>query len=66
MSDRWQGTRVLFTGRKRDRVVPTERTGELVRIPELAGAGVGLHWHEGGHELCHGGVDATRRRLAAS
>jgi phospholipase/carboxylesterase len=58
------GKRVLITAGRRDPICPPSLTIRLEDYLREAGADVTVAWHEGGHELRPGEVEAARRFLA--
>lgn len=58
------GKRILITAGRRDPICPPPLTTRLEAYLREAGADVTVAWHEGGHELRPGEVEAARRFLA--
>jgi phospholipase/carboxylesterase len=58
------GKRVLITAGRRDPICPPALTTRLEAYLREAGADVTVDWHEGGHELRPGEVEAARRFLS--
>ena len=57
------GRRVLITAGLRDPICPAPMSEELANWLETQGANVEAHWHEGGHEIRPGELDAARAFL---
>jgi phospholipase/carboxylesterase len=60
------GRRILVTAGRRDPICPPELTTRLAAYLREAGADVTLDWHEGGHEVRPGEIEAAGRFLAAA
>lgn len=60
------GRRILVTAGRRDPICPPELTARLVAYLRAGGADVTLDWHEGGHEVRPGEIEAARRFLATA
>lgn len=58
-------TRLLVTAGRRDPIAPATGTQALADWFAQQGASVETVWHEGGHEINHGELDATARFLAS-
>ncbi|PSJ63415.1 alpha/beta hydrolase [Kumtagia ephedrae] len=58
------GRRILVTAGRRDPICPPELTSRLAAGLRAAGADVTVDWHEGGHEVRPGEIEAARRFLA--
>jgi predicted esterase len=59
-----RGVAVFVAAGRGDPIVPTENTKQLVSMLDQAGADVGEHWHQGGHELSQTVVEAARQWLS--
>jgi predicted esterase len=55
---------IFLSSGKRDSIVPTANTRQLMSMFEAGGASVSMHWHEGGHELGQDDVEAAKLWLA--
>ena len=53
------GKRILITAGRRDPICPTPATQALADWFTAQGAGVEVFWHEGGHEIRQGELQAT-------
>ncbi|MEW9834405.1 alpha/beta hydrolase [Mesorhizobium marinum] len=60
------GRRVLITAGRRDPIGPPGLTSRLQDHLLAAGAGSTIDWHEGGHEIRTGEIEATQRFFAAA
>ena len=60
------GHGVLITAGRRDPICPPNLTSRLAAYLRDRGADVTLEWHEGGHEVRPGEIEAARRFLAAA
>lgn len=60
------GKRVLITAGRRDPICPPEMTSRLDEWLRAKGADVTLFWHDGGHEVRPGEIDAAREFLGAA
>lgn len=60
------GRRLLITAGRRDPICPPNLTARLEAHLRAAGADVTVEWHEGGHEVRPGEIDAARRFFAAA
>jgi len=60
------GRRILVTAGRRDPICPPDLTTRLASYLREAGADVTLDWHEGGHEVRPGEIEAAGRFLAAA
>lgn len=58
------GRRILITAGRRDPICPPDLTNRLASYLRAGGGDVTLEWHEGGHELRPGEIDAAKRFLA--
>lgn len=58
-------TRLLLTAGRRDPICPAALTERLKAHLEAAGADVRIAWHDGGHELRPGEIEAARTFLAS-
>jgi phospholipase/carboxylesterase len=56
---------VLITAGRRDPICPPEATSRLAAWLRAKGADVNIAWHEGGHEVRPGEIEAAREFLAA-
>jgi phospholipase/carboxylesterase len=59
-----EGRRILITAGRRDPICPPDRTAALAAHLRDAGADVTVEWHDGGHEVRPGEIEAARRFLA--
>lgn len=55
---------VLIGNGRNDPIAPAEQAEELARMLDDAGASVEMAWHDGGHEVTAGVVDAARAWMA--
>ena len=60
------GRGILVTAGRHDPICPPELTSRLAAYLRDRGADVTLDWHEGGHEVRPGEIEAARRFLAAA
>lgn len=60
------GKRVLITAGRRDPICPPEMTSRLEAWLRAKGADVTVEWHDGGHEVRPGEIEAARKFLAAA
>jgi phospholipase/carboxylesterase len=60
------GRGILVTAGRRDPICPPDLTSRLAAYLRDRGAAVTLDWHDGGHELRPGEVEAARHFLAAA
>lgn len=60
------GRRILITAGEADPICPPELVARLETYLKAAGAGVETVWHEGGHELRPGEIEAARRFIAGT
>lgn len=60
------GRRVLITAGRRDPICPPALTSRLEAHLRAGGADVMVDWHEGGHEVRPGEIEAARLFLAAT
>lgn len=60
------GRQVLMTAGRRDPMAPAAKTQALADYFEAQGAVTELIWHEGGHEVAQGELDAAKRFLAGA
>ena len=58
------GRRILITAGRRDPICPPALTTRLESYLRAANADVTVAWHEGGHEMRAGEIEAARRFLA--
>ena len=58
------GKRMLVTAGRRDPICPPNLTSRLEAHLRAAKADVTVEWHDGGHELRPGEIEAARRLLA--
>ena len=58
------GKRILITAGRRDPICPPDLTNRLASYLRAGGGDVTLEWHEGGHEVRPGEIDAAKRFLA--
>ena len=58
------GKRILITAGRRDPICPPTQTTRLESYLRAANVDVTLAWHEGGHEMRPGEIEAARRFLA--
>lgn len=59
------GMPIFLSAGRRDQIVPSENTNELAEMLQTGGAGVTIHWHQGGHELGIDDVDAAKLWLSS-
>lgn len=55
---------IFLSAGERDPIVPRNSALELAEIFESGGAGVSIHWHQGGHELGEDDLEAARQWLS--
>jgi len=60
------GRHLLITAGRRDPICPPSLTARLEAHLRAAGADVTVEWHEGGHEVRPGEIEAARRFFAAA
>jgi len=59
------GKQALVTAGRRDPICPADLTASLVANLQKDGAETILEWHDGGHEIREGEIDAARRFFSA-
>ena len=58
------GTSIFLASGRRDNVAPADNVNTLAQIFKSAGAGISIHWHNGGHELGQDDLQAAQTWLA--